>query len=154
MACGHCFETHESENAFLDCGNLLLILSKTNFTGNVLKDKFNVCPRNPLTNTEIDFFAFFFRRWGELCGSGCILSNSVDMSKWMLFHLNRKNSAHFDTVLKSDNLEEAHSSQNVVKPSSRCKYYSKPTTPVTLSEATYGMGWRIGHYRGTDLCVS
>ncbi|KAL4218011.1 hypothetical protein ACF0H5_022749 [Mactra antiquata] len=92
----------------------------------------------------------FNRRWGDLCGSGCILSNAVDMSKWMLFNLNQNKDSKYEKVLKSDTLADAHSLQNYIS-YSRASVYQKPTMPETLDDNNYGLGWRLGHYRGYPM---
>ncbi|KAL4240720.1 hypothetical protein ACF0H5_001508 [Mactra antiquata] len=91
------------------------------------------------------------RHWGELCGSGCILSNAVDMSKWMMFHLNNKEHVKYTTVLKPESLKAAHTSHNNRTRTARAPYYSKPSTPVTLSERNYGLAWTLGYYRGFPM---
>lgn len=89
-----------------------------------------------------------FRHWGELCGSGCILSNALDMAEWIKFHLNSGRDSNNNPVLDNDILEDAHKAQNSISSSSTDKYYKKPIVPVTMSVSNYGLGWRLGHYRG------
>lgn len=93
----------------------------------------------------------FSRRWGLLCGSGCILSNAVDMANWMMFHLHNGRNIKNINVLDPDILSEAHKAQNSITYNSVKKYYSRPSTPVTLSQSNYGLGWKLGHYRGFEI---
>lgn len=93
----------------------------------------------------------FSRRWGLLCGSGCVISNAVDMANWMIFHLNDGRNKDNKRVLDSSILDDAHTPQNSLSYSSIAKYYTRPTTPVTLSHTNYGLGWRLGHYRGYPI---
>jgi len=72
------------------------------------------------------------------------------MAKWIKFHLNEGKSVDNDQVLDSDVLDDAHKPQNAITSSlSTEKYYTKPVMPETLSSTSYGLGWRLGHYRGT-----
>ncbi|WAR16644.1 GIGA6-like protein [Mya arenaria] len=90
----------------------------------------------------------FTKRWAELCGSGCIISNANDMAEWMKFHLRGGRNAQSKPVIDTDILEHAHEPQNSISYSSTDKYYKKPILPVTLSTPNYGFGWKVGHYRG------
>lgn len=83
-----------------------------------------------------------------MCGSGCVLSTADDMAKWMLFHLNGGKTKNGKQLLRKSSLSQSHSPQLRVSGSTISKYYSRPMTPVTLSEDSYGMGWKTGYYRG------
>lgn len=89
--------------------------------------------------------------WGHLCGSGCVLSTADDMAKWMLFHLNGGKTKNGRQLLPKSALSVSHSPQLRVSGSTISKYYSRPMTPVTLSEDSYGMGWKMGYYRGYKI---
>ncbi|XP_061197400.1 uncharacterized protein LOC133205576 [Saccostrea echinata] len=93
----------------------------------------------------------FSRRWGGLCGSGCVLSTSDDMAKWMLFHLGSGESRSGKRLLSKSRLSMMHSPQLRVSSSSISKYFTRPTIPVTLSEDSYAMGWKNGYYRGYKI---
>ncbi|XP_045182178.2 penicillin-binding protein 4-like [Mercenaria mercenaria] len=95
--------------------------------------------------------AEFSRRWGLLCGSGCVLSNALDMANWMIFHLNNGLNSKNVRVLDPDILDDAHKAQNSISYASIGKYYTRPLTPVTLSHSNYGLGWKLGHYRGFPI---
>lgn len=67
----------------------------------------------------------------------------------MKFHLNEGRNGDNTQVVDADLLAESHAPQNVIATSSSTdKYFTKPVMPVTLSTTSYGLGWRIGHYRG------
>ncbi|KAL3887928.1 hypothetical protein ACJMK2_000313 [Sinanodonta woodiana] len=93
----------------------------------------------------------FSRLWGLLCGSGCVLSNALDMAKWMMFHLSGGRNTEGVWVLKEGILGVAHKTQQPVPPTTITSYLTRPTAPVTLSEDNYGFGWKIGYYRGYPL---
>lgn len=72
----------------------------------------------------------------------------------MKFHLSLGWSSGNIRVLAADILGDAHTAQNTIASSSATdKYYTKPVMPVTLSTTNYGLGWRIGHYRGKALTI-
>ncbi|XP_062608814.1 uncharacterized protein LOC134270598 [Saccostrea cucullata] len=93
----------------------------------------------------------FSRRWGDLCGSGCVLSTSDDMAKWMLFHLGSGETRNGKRLLSKSKLTMMHSPQLRVASSSISKYYTRPLIPVTLTEDSYAMGWKTGYYRGYKI---
>ena len=78
------------------------------------------------------------------------------MANWMMFHLNEGRNRNEQQVVKDTSLIEMFKSQNSWSSSYAEKFYSKPITPVTLSFSNYGLGWKLGHYRGkyfTRLCT-
>ncbi|WAR16486.1 GIGA6-like protein [Mya arenaria] len=99
-----------------------------------------------LAQGYVDYFGKL--SWAELCGSGCIISNANDMAEWMKFHLRGGRNAQSKRVIDTDILEHAHEPQNSISYSSTDKYYKKPILPATLSTPNYGLGWKVGHYRG------
>lgn len=88
------------------------------------------------------------RYWGLLCGSGCVLSTADDMAKWMLFHLNGGATSDGRQLIPKSVLSMSYTPQLRIASSTISKYYTRPMTPVTLSEDSYGMGWKTGYYRG------
>ena len=51
-------------------------------------------------------------------------------------------------VLREGVLWEVFKPSNVVPPSSYAASYRRPVTPETFSGDTYGLGWKLGYYRG------
>nr|XP_022332950.1 uncharacterized protein LOC111130330 [Crassostrea virginica] len=89
--------------------------------------------------------------WGLLCGSGCVLSTADDMAKWMLFHLNGGATSDGRQLIPKSVLSMSYTPQLRIASSTISKYYTRPMTPVTLSEDSYGMGWKTGYYRGYKI---
>ena len=54
-------------------------------------------------------------------------------------------------ILKASALDEAFKPQNSIPADSTDKFYTKPTTPVTMAIGNYGLGWKLGHYRGKGI---
>ena len=83
-----------------------------------------------------------------------MLSTADDMSKWLKFNLNNygegtsENKQLYSSILSPDAHEELHTAQNIIPESNSDKLYRKPTCPVSYMTPNYGLGWRIGTYRG------
>ncbi|XP_025104899.1 uncharacterized protein LOC112570594 [Pomacea canaliculata] len=90
----------------------------------------------------------FIRHWGSFIGSGNVFSSARDMSQWLLCLLNDGTAADGRRVLAQGLVDTLHKPQNTIPLSSYAKYYMKPVTPQTFSGDTYGLGWRLGYYRG------
>ncbi|KAL3887929.1 hypothetical protein ACJMK2_000314 [Sinanodonta woodiana] len=93
----------------------------------------------------------YSRLWGLLCGSGCVLSNALDMAKWMMFHLSGGRNTEGVWVLREGVLGETHAKHQPIPTSTISSYLTRPVAPVTFSEDNYGLGWKIGYYRGYPL---
>ena len=55
-------------------------------------------------------------------------------------------------VLRDGVLGEVFKPSNVVPPASYAAIYRRPVTPETFSGDTYGLGWKMGYYRGKGVC--
>ncbi|KAL3866263.1 hypothetical protein ACJMK2_043577 [Sinanodonta woodiana] len=88
------------------------------------------------------------RVWGENGGSTGIVSNAVDMTKWLMFHLSGGKNQHGQTVVEKDTLSSMYKSQMGVQSSSIEGAIHRPKTPVTLTEVSYDLGIKNGFYRG------
>ena len=88
-----------------------------------------------------------------LCGSGCVMSTALDMARWMMFNLEGGRDKQGRQILEMSSLEHALKPQNSMTQKTQEKFYTRPTTPVTLSLNNYGFGWKLGHYRGTCTCI-
>lgn len=88
---------------------------------------------------------FHFRKWGELGGSGAILSNALDMTRWMRFLLN-KGELDGKLIMNSKTVDDIFKARNY--PISRTTTFIRPNTPITISNDLYSLGWRKGYLRG------
>ncbi|XP_048733368.2 D-alanyl-D-alanine-carboxypeptidase/endopeptidase AmpH-like [Ostrea edulis] len=93
----------------------------------------------------------FSRRWGKLCGAGCILSTADDMAKWMQFHLSGGKTRKGKRLLSKRALSMIHTPLIRIATSTTSKYYTRPLSPVTFSDDSYAMGWKTGYYRGYKI---
>ncbi|KAJ8310754.1 hypothetical protein KUTeg_012619 [Tegillarca granosa] len=71
--------------------------------------------------------------WGELCGSTCVMSNAVDMAKWMNFHLSGGKSMTGTQVYDGDMLKSSYKAHNMIVSSTMKTYFTQPKVPVTNS---------------------
>jgi len=81
----------------------------------------------------------------ELIGpAGSISSSAVDMTNWLQFHLN-KGMFNNKQVITYANLKTAYAPTTAMQ-----NYFSwpRPILPAAMDQASYGMGWWIGSYRG------
>ena len=97
----------------------------------------------------LKYFIFLFSSfWGELGGSGSIMSTANDMTKWLQLQLNKGKDSCGKKIVEADVMEDTHSPVVPIKINSFDEYWRKPYLPVTYDHHQYGLGWRIGHYRG------
>ncbi|XP_076102023.1 uncharacterized protein LOC143071541 [Mytilus galloprovincialis] len=96
----------------------------------------------------------FSKYYGELCGSGCILSTAVDMTKWMTFHLNGGKLSDGRRLISEKAFKEITTAVNTVPNDMYTyKYYTKPKVPVTTAISGYALGWRSGFYGGNRMFI-
>lgn len=69
------------------------------------------------------------------------------MAKWMNFHLYR-GLGDGKRVMEEKVLEETYKPRAAITPNP-LPLFQQPTVPVTHSYDAYGLGWRLGYYRGT-----
>ncbi|XP_069137182.1 uncharacterized protein [Argopecten irradians] len=91
------------------------------------------------------------RVWGNLCGSGCVMSSANDMAKWMMFHLDKGRNSFSVKVVEERALAHTHKAHNTIAKSSISKYFTKPVVPHTHSQTNYALGWKNGYYRGYEV---
>ena len=70
------------------------------------------------------------------------------MAKWMMALLNDGKNSRGVRVLREGVVEEMFTAQNVYPPPSYAANYRRPVTPESFSGDTYGLGWKIGYYKG------
>lgn len=90
------------------------------------------------------FFFLINRKWGIWAGSGAIMSNAVDMAKYMNFHLSNtdKNGNEFMTTANFNALHQQHRKLSSTTVNTHFGNEEVPTT-----ENGYGLGWKRGLYR-------
>jgi len=82
-----------------------------------------------------------------LCPAGCISSNVIDMSNWMIFQLNM--GKIFDHQLVSQaNLQITHTPQMTI---GEIPIFCIPIFPASFIDSSYDMGWRESSYQGHRL---
>lgn len=91
------------------------------------------------------------RRWALLCGSGCIMTNAVDVAKWMMFHLNGGKNQNGRQVVDNNLMTKIHKVTNHIPYTSSAKYTTRPKVPTTFSADNYAMGWKLGYYKGYKI---
>ncbi|ESP00687.1 hypothetical protein LOTGIDRAFT_157977 [Lottia gigantea] len=90
----------------------------------------------------------YTRRWALLCGSGCVMSNAVDMANWMNFHLSNGKTPSGKQLMDTSTVKDMRKPRNFNSP---LKYFSKPKFPKTTSKDGYGLGWFLGYYDGMKI---
>lgn len=90
--------------------------------------------------------------WGELGGSGSILSTAEDMAKWLLFQLG-EGPLGTGEVLSRTSLDETHRPVSVIPDSASSAQFRKPRCPVSYTFGEYALGWRRGYYRGWPMIL-
>lgn len=93
------------------------------------------------------------RRWGEMGGSTNIMSNAVDITKWMLFHLNKGRNQAGQQIVSEDDMEALHKRRNTISAPTIEKTFARSKVPVSSLEENYALGWKNGVYRGTITCI-
>lgn len=91
------------------------------------------------------------RKWSELCGSTCVMSNALDITKWIKFHLSGGKNEAGHQIVDANSLAYIYRPRNVIMSSTVGKYFTKPKVPVTTTETSYGFGWKIGYYKGNTM---
>ncbi|KAK6179308.1 hypothetical protein SNE40_011698 [Patella caerulea] len=122
-----------------------LEMKSSTFTTTIDYNKSNVARgymKDKLVSTE------FLRKWGLLCGSGCVMSNAVDLANWMLFHLNGGKDRKGEQVLDTEVLMDMGKPRSFA---TSFKYYKTPEFPRMTSRYGYGLGWFIGYYDGLKI---
>ncbi|KAH3781630.1 hypothetical protein DPMN_159530 [Dreissena polymorpha] len=79
--------------------------------------------------------------------AGSIYSTANDMTKWMIFHLNKGRTKHeYTPIVHPDWLETTYESQ-MTHPF-EAKDLTRPLYPVSDASVSYNMGWVSSLYRG------
>ena len=66
----------------------------------------------------------------------------------MMFNLEGGKNKQGQQILEKENLDNVFKPQNSIPSPPSDKFWMKPEAPVSMSVTNYGMGWKIGHYRG------
>lgn len=80
--------------------------------------------------------------------AGGILSNAVDMAKWMRFNLYNGSTDDGQQLLKFNFLEEAFQDQNMLPYEGVLRSMTTPAYPVNDTTKAYGYAWFTSTYRG------
>lgn len=91
------------------------------------------------------------RNWGTAGGSGSITSTASDMTKWLHAQVNGGKSPEGVQVIPEEVLEQTHTAYNIIGETSSDKAFRKPESDVSFTFGNYGLGWRIGYYRGRPI---
>ncbi|XP_061190245.1 uncharacterized protein LOC133198116 [Saccostrea echinata] len=91
----------------------------------------------------------FIRLWQTWAGSGGIMSNAVDMAKYMNFHLSNVDKDG-NKFMSDKNFAALHQEHNNKLSNSTVNKISKELE-VPIIENGYGLGWKLGKYRGHDI---
>lgn len=92
----------------------------------------------------------FSKKWGIWAGSGSIMSNAVDMAKYMNFHLSNtdKNGNQFMSTASFNALHQQHRKLYSTTVNTHFGNEEVPTT-----ENGYGLGWKRGLYRDHEILL-
>ncbi|XP_061190679.1 uncharacterized protein LOC133198657 [Saccostrea echinata] len=90
----------------------------------------------------------FIRLWETWAGSGGVMSNAVDMAKYMNFHLSNKDK-YGNTFMSDKNFAALHQEHNKLTNSVINEISGEVEVPTV--ENGYGLGWKRGKYRGHDI---
>ncbi|XP_013379773.1 uncharacterized protein LOC106151174 [Lingula anatina] len=88
--------------------------------------------------------------WSMNPPSMAIVSDAIDMGKWLLFQLNKGKAEGGLQVVSKKALAEVYRPV-ILSFHPRNKLTVRPTTPVTLLFEEYGCAWKSGHYRGYPI---
>ncbi|CAC5408813.1 unnamed protein product [Mytilus coruscus] len=119
-------------------------MTRVDLTGNVAKGY----ATDDATGSPVPVNFAINRRWGQMGGSTNIMSNAVDISKWMLFHLSKGRNQAGQQILSENDMETLHKRRNTITAPTLEKYFSRPQVPVSSLEENYALGWKNGVYRG------
>ena len=86
--------------------------------------------------------------------AGGIISNAVDMERWMSFQLAGGRSADGRQIVAPSYWHQLHSPQSAVDRPPGSMAIERPRFPVSDTVDVYGLGWRLGYYRGISKPLS
>ena len=91
---------------------------------------------------------YLCRQTNRVGPAGSIVSNAVDMSKWLQFHLNGGMTSSGVPLVSKEMLMETYR-ERMMSPSSRYEADTlRHTYPVSDVHIGYDMGWMTNVYRG------
>ncbi|XP_063430603.1 gigasin-6-like [Mytilus trossulus] len=93
----------------------------------------------------------FSREWGLWAGSGAIMSNAEDMTKWMKFHLNGGLDKHGNPLMSQSSFDALHAEHISLSYTTVNKYFKNQIQPT--EETGYGLGFKLGTYRGKNILL-
>ncbi|KAK7488400.1 hypothetical protein BaRGS_00020374 [Batillaria attramentaria] len=127
-------------------------MSRTTFISDVDFSRSDVATAYVLEHGHLEKASIdFIRHWGSNVGSGNIFSTANDMTQWMRMLLNGGKDTSGSRVLDQSVLDAVFKPSNALPPPSYAADYRRPTIPETFSSDTYGLGWRLGYYKGYKM---
>lgn len=96
-------------------------------------------------NTPRRVDKFITQQYSKIGASGSIMSTAKDMAKWLSYLLNPND---FSGAPLNESIAETMKKTNIIPDSPASEMYHKPYFNVSNTFNEYGLGWRIGFYRG------
>lgn len=93
----------------------------------------------------------FSREWGLWAGSGAIMSNAEDMTKWMKFHLNGGLDKYGIPLMSQSYFDALHEEHIGLSYTTVNEYFKNQIQPT--EETGYGLGFKLGTYRGKNILL-
>ncbi|KAJ8304726.1 hypothetical protein KUTeg_018309 [Tegillarca granosa] len=100
---------------------------------------------------KVIFILMENQRWDSIGGSGRILSNAIDMAKWMLLHLNGGKNVYGQQVMEESELDKTYKAKIVRTPFPSSRNYLKLISPVSFSVPNYALGRRTGNEQSYEI---
>ncbi|XP_064609249.1 uncharacterized protein LOC135473330 [Liolophura sinensis] len=131
-----------------------LKMSKSTFFSSLRPDNRNLATAYypDSSNGQRELSLRYFQEATKLGGAQSIVSNAVDMAKWMLFHLSSGRNKKGRVVVPSDVLERTYMPVQKNSPSSR--EFRQPHTPEEWRDDGISLGWTNGSYREFNVLSS
>ncbi|KAL6066058.1 Serine hydrolase [Balamuthia mandrillaris] len=86
-----------------------------------------------------------------ICPAGCLISNVVDMAKWMHFHYSGGKNLNGQSILNEQSLAYTHAPHMVLPQEKDQPSYTEPTFPVGFHCTAYSLAWVRCAYRGRTI---
>lgn len=123
-----------------------LQMSNTTFGHKANYDKFDIAtPYLWQNNSFRKIDKFMSQQYSQIGASGSIMSSANDMAKYITYLLNPN---EFPEAPHNKSVYETMKKRNVIPDTKDSNLYRRPLSPVTNTFNEYGLGWRIGFYRG------
>ena len=121
-----------------------LHMDRTVSSTNMLEGMENVS--SPHNDVEDDVITIDWLNWDNIAPAGGLISSANDMSKWLIFQMNRGITPDGDTLISSRRFSEMWTLYNPQGISS----WSEQNWPSTHFKG-YGLGWALFDYHGKKI---